>query len=288
MREAPRPDYDYDVRRLIRVYERALRDIQAELYSLLLTDFERAQLLAVEANIRAILQDLRKYGNDWVRQTMTKAAREGVAATIYALYLADTFEEALKIARFNSVNRAFVNAIIADTQADLLAVTQNVERRTRSAVRQVVAEVMREKAAAGVNSIQSIQQTITRNLRAKLGSAADSAIVDAAGRRWKLRTYTEMVARTKTMEAHVESSVNEAIDRGVQFAVVSRHVGTCPKCAPWEGRVLALSAANDQGFPTIEQARANGLFHPMCRHQITPVRRLDRLPADIRRLNNID
>src|SRR5690606_8545289 len=116
----------------------------------------------------------------------------------------------VKIARFNAINKPFVEAIIADTQADLLAVTQNVERKTRAAIRQATGDVLRAKTAAGINGTQSLQQALTKEIRGKLGNAADTAIVDAAGRKWKLKNYTEMLARTKSLEAHKEATRNEA------------------------------------------------------------------------------
>lgn len=286
MREAPRPNYDYDVQRLTREYERALRYIQAELNTLILSDFERAQIVAVEENIKLILRDLNRYGSDWARQTITQSAREGVASTIYALHLTETFEEALKIARFSSLNKPLVEAIIADTQADLLAVTQNVSRKTRSAVRQATADVLRAKTSAGINGTQSLQQALTKEIRKQLGSAADTAIVDAAGRRWKLKTYTEMLARTKTMEAHKEASINEALDRDVQYGVISRH-GATDACRNWEGRIVAFSPDAPGGFPYIGDLSRNEIFHPNCKHIVTAVRRPDRLPADIREVNGI-
>lgn len=286
-REVPPPNYDYDVRRLVRAYEQALREVQAELNSLFLTDFERAHTVAVEADIREILADLRKYGNEWSKQTITRAAREGVASSIYSLGLTDSYAEALKIAQFNRMNRMLVDALIADTQNDLLAVTQNVSRRTRAAIRQAASEVMRQKAAAGVTGIQSIQQALIREIRQRLGNAADSAIIDAAGRRWKLRHYTEMLARTKSMQAHIEATVNDAVGRGVEYVVVSRHGDACPRCKPWEGRVLALAPNNPQGFPTVDDARADGLLHPSCNHVLSPIRRLDRLPKNLREINGI-
>ena len=285
-REAPRPNYDYDVRQLTREYERALRSVQAELNSLFLTDFERAQIVAVEENIRIIIRDLNRYGADWAKQAITKSATDGVASTIYSLGLTDTFEEALKIARFNSLNKPLVEAIIADLQSDLLAVTQNVERKTRAAVRQVTADLMRSKVASGINGTQSLQQALTKGLRDKLGSAADTAIVDAAGRRWKLKTYTEMLARTKMMEAHKEATVNEALGRDVMYGVISRH-GATDACAKWEGRVVALMHGAPGNYPHIDDLPRKEIFHPCCKHLVTPVRRLDRLPADLRDMNDI-
>lgn len=285
-REAPRPNYDYDVNRLVKQYERSLKDIQAELYSLFLTDFERAQILAVEENVTAIIRDLRRYGNNWASETIPKAAREGVASTIYSLDVTPSYAEALKIAKFNGLNKVLVEAIVADTQSDLLAVTDNVSRKTRSAVRKVTADVMRSKSTSGINGIQSLKESITKNLRNQLGSAADTAIIDAAGRRWKLNTYTEMLARTKSMEAHKESSVNEALGRGVEYGVISRH-GATDACANWEGKIVALSPEGDGSYPYVGDLPRDEIFHPNCKHLISPVRRPDRLPDDLRELNDI-
>jgi len=271
MREAPRPNYDYDVKRLTREYERSLKLVQAELNTLFLTDFERAQIVAVEGNIRIILRDLRKYGNDWATVVVTKSSREGVASTIYALGLTDTFADALKIAKFNGMNKRLVEAVIADTQADLLAVTQNVERKTRAAVRQVTADVLRAKTSAGINGTRTLQQAISKGLRAKLGSSVDSAIVDAAGRKWKLKAYTEMLARTKMMEAHKEATINEALGEGSQYAVISSH-GAKDDCAAWEGRIISLTPDAPGDYPFIDDIPRNEIFHPNCKHLITPVR----------------
>lgn len=287
-REPPRPSYDYDVNRLVKTYEKALQMVQAELNTLFLTEFERAQIIAVEENIREILTNLKTYGDKWALTNIPKVAKEGIASTLYSLGLAETYEEALKIAKFNTINRELVQAIVADTQADLLAVTQNVNRRTKAAIRQASADVLRAKVSTEVTGTQSLQQALTQDIRLRLGQAADNAIVDAAGRRWKLKNYTEMLARTKMMEAHVESTFNEALERGVEFGVVSRHGGSCSKCAPWEGRIIALNPNNTQGYPTIEEARSQSLWHPSCRHTISPARRLDRLPKEIRDLNEID
>lgn len=276
MREAPRPNYDYDVKRLTREYERALKSVQAELNTLFLTDFERAQIVAVEGNIRVILRDLRKYGDEWAQVAVTKSARDGVASTIYALGLAETYADALKIAKFNGMNKRLVEAIIADTQADLLAVTQNVERKTRAAVRQVTADVMRAKTASGINGTRTLQQAIAKGLREKLGSAADSAIVDSIGRKWKLKNYTEMLARTKMMEAHKEATRNEAISEGVQYAVISSH-GAKDACSAWENRVIKLDPDASGDYPYIDDLPKSQIFHVNCKHLITPVRRPERV-----------
>ncbi len=42
---------------------------------------------------------------------------------------------------------------------------------------------------------------------------------------------------------------------------------TCRLCAPWEGTILSISG-RDSRFPSYEQARRAGCFHPNCVHTL--------------------
>jgi len=79
MRESPQPNYDYDVKKVVKAYESALKDVQRELNDLFLTDFERAQLIATERNVRNILSDMTKYSDEWASVAVSKSATEGIA-----------------------------------------------------------------------------------------------------------------------------------------------------------------------------------------------------------------
>ena len=89
--------------------------------------------------------------------------------------------------------------------------------------------------------------------------------VDRAGKKWSMKTYAEMLARTSLMEIHNEAQWREFRAHDEDLVVISFHTGTCPKCAPWQGRVLSLTGQTP-GFPTLDDAKAGGLFHPRCRH----------------------
>ena len=282
MREVPQPSFERDVKQLVKAYEQALKDVQAELNSLFLTDFERAQILATERNIQHILSDLIKYGDEWVTATISEAALEGVAATVLTLDIAVDIADARRIAKFSEVNRRLVDAMIADTQADLLAMTQNVERQAKLAIRKAVAEAMRYKLTRGINATDNIAAEIKK----RIIDATDVAIIDRRGRRWKVETYADMVARTKAMQAHREASINEALSEDAYYGVVSRH-GATDACRHYEGKVVKLTPDAPGDFEYIGDIPRNRLFHPACKHLITPIRRLDRLPDDLKKLNKI-
>ena len=70
---------------------------------------------------------------------------------------------------------------------------------------------------------------------------------------------------------------NEAVQRGKEKRVAHReelvivsshgqfHGGGCDLCKPFDGNVLSLTGATE-GYTTPDEAEAEGLFHPNCRH----------------------
>ncbi|AIQ13636.1 phage minor capsid protein [Paenibacillus durus] len=267
----PDPDYDYDVNLLIKAFKGALLAIAGELSRLDLTGISRANAKAALAEVAAILRGLNEESAEWVEKHVPKAATDGVIRAIVDLGAAETVEEAEKIAKFNRINREFVASAVADTQADLLAVTQNVERRVKQAVRQATAESLRANLTKGVNGQRTLNADMLQRMRQTLGSAIDTGIIDSAGRRWKPDVYVEMVSRTKMNAAHREATINEAVGRGALYARVSRH-GATDACRNWEGRIVKLTPGAPGDYPYIGDISRRELFHPKCRHVLSPVR----------------
>lgn len=275
MATPPIPQYDYNVNELTKAYETALKDIQRELQSVFLTDYKRAQLQAIEKNISAILSDLAVYAKDWTKQAITQAALDGIASTMVSVGIVPTFEEALTLAKFNQANRSLVAAAIADTQADLLSVTENMNRQAKVAIRQATAEATRSMLTRGDNNIEQL----SREVRKRIEKMPDMAIIDASGRRWSVRNYTDMVASTKMMYAHRESSVNEGLADGYSYGRISRH-NAVDACRKYEGKIVKLTPDAPGDYPYIGDIPRRELFHPRCKHLVTPIR----TPEDVRHL----
>lgn len=272
MREPPMPNYDYETEKLVRAYKQAVEDIFRELDRLDITSISRDSGIAALSEVDRILSALDKESAEWVRVNVPLAASNGIADAIYVLGAASTIEEARSIARFNRMNKAMTNAVIADTQEDLLAVTRNVKRRVRNAVRKVTAESMRANMAKGVNGRRTINRDILTRLRKTLGDSLNTGIIDAAGRRWKPEVYVDMVTRTKMMFAHMEGTINEAVAREVYYGRISRH-GAKDACRLWEGRIVKLTPDAPGDYPYLEDLRGRrDIFHPRCRHLVSPVR----------------
>jgi len=261
---------------LVAAYKAGIKRINAELATFALSDMSRAIRLATLKAIADILAEINGEASEWVEKHVTEAVRLGIIDAIIATGAAKTVAEAAKIVSFNRANQALIDAVITDTYADLLAVTQNIDRRTRAAVRQASATVMRENMAAGINGRKTIGREIMAELRKTLGNAVETGIVDAGGRRWRPETYVDMVTRTKIAEAQRESTANEAVQRGVFYGVISSH-GATDACARWEGKIVKLTMDAAGEYPYIGDLPRREIFHPNCKHLVTPIRNPEKL-----------
>lgn len=263
--------YDRNVALLVRTYKSAITAISAELQRLDVSDMSRANAKVALSEVAKILRDVNEESALWVEANIPKAAIDGVVTALVDLKIVATVDEAAKIAKFNRINREFVATAIADTQADLLAVTQNVERRVRTAVRQATAESFRANMSRGINGRKTIDRDILAGIRKTLGTAVDTGIVDSAGRRWKPDDYVDMLTRTKMSATRRETTTNEAVGRGAYYAQISRH-GAKDACGKWEGRVVKLVRDAPGDYPYIGDIDRRSIFHPRCKHSLSPIR----------------
>lgn len=283
IREVPSPQFEDDIRLLVQEYEKALSSLEKELNNLFLSDFQRSQIVITQANIEAIIEQLNNGITVWTESAMTKAVTEGIAATLFSLFLAESMEEARTIVQLSELNDLLIRTVVADTQTDLLNVSQNVSRRVRNAIQKTTGKVLRSNLTQGVNGTQTLKYDLLKAWKKEIGEALNTGLIDAVGRRWRPSVYAEMVARTKMMNAHIEASTNEGIERGAQYGIISSH-GAVDACRFHEGRIVKIDPNAPGDYPTIEELKETlQIFHPNCKHIITIIISLDIL-SDTRRL----
>lgn len=273
--EIPKPEYDYCIERLVAAYKWAVRHIRRTLRLIDVSNMTHDHSMEVLKEIAKILAGLNEESKAWVAENIPEAVRNGTLTAWIALGV----KVAKKMESFNRLNRDLIEVVVADTQSDLLAVTQNISRKVRMTIRQVTAESMRENLTRGISGRQTINHEIVKGLRKKLGDAVDTGIVDSAGRRWNPSTYVDMVTRTKMTYAHREATINEAVPRKAYYGVISHHGGT-DACRKWEGRVVKLIADAPGDYPYMGDLPRGEIFHPNCRHVVTPLRDPQKLTAD--------
>lgn len=278
----PKPRYEQETAKLSRAYKAATKRILAELERLDVSDMSRQQSAAALANVERQLKQLGSESVKWAEENIPLAAQQGVERAIIALGDARSVAEAQKIASFNRANENAVADAILDTQKDLLAVTQNIDRRTKQVVRRVTGESLREHMAAQITGHKTIRADILAKLRVELADAIDTGIIDAGGRRWKPGHYVDMLSRTKMAEIYDVANMNEGIMRGALYAVISSH-GAIDACRFYEGSIMRLTAEAPGDYPTYDELKASQqIWHPNCRHTFTVIRNPDILPPEIR------
>jgi hypothetical protein len=126
-----------------------------------------------------------------------------------------------------------------------------------------------------------------------------TSFTDTSGRQWALSTYVEMAVRTAASRAALQAQIDGFTLAGQRLVRVNDRPGECPRCRRYESKVLALwggigpaniprarghGTAQVEVFATLAEARADGLFHPGCRHGVSPwiagVSRIRKATAD--------
>lgn len=291
--DLPLPTYDRDVNELVRIYRNAINEVIAVLESLSTRgqekDISRAQMTAVLAQLAALLGQVDKEAEAWVKERIREAFIDGQVESLLSIGEAKTLGEARAMvagAAMSSLVTQSIDAMTADTFEDLLYANNKMKRETIKMVRSVVAEQMKMKAAQGQgrnSTRKAVVAALTKkDLRDRFDVEGNVAIIDRKGRKWKLDTYAEMVTRTKMLQAHTEGTRVEALERGVDLAIVSSH-NAKDACRKFEGQIISMNGLTE-GFPTYDELRrSNLIFHPNCRHKVTPIRDISLLPEAVRK-----
>lgn len=273
--EVPQPEYESDPDPLNMLYVAAwLLVIQAVLK--LLTVPAKAtniQLLtqqqAVIKEVTVIFNDLRKATVKTVPPLITEAYTEGVKYSRDAL---DSKKE--KGEKLTPSNKKRIEKIVSDTQSDLLKATHNTEDNIKQLVRATVAKEMSSTNGRIVkvsNLSEKIEQQLKKKMLMEGIENANKAIIDKAGRTWKLKTYSAMVTKTKMNQAYMQAIRDEAEADGADLAIISTKPDTVDACKNYEGMIISLNGKT-KGYKTYDELKASKqIFHPNCGHFCRPV-----------------
>ncbi|MEW4131901.1 phage minor capsid protein [Bacillus thuringiensis] len=287
----PQPEYEGDVDKIARLYAKAWKLVLKEIERLsALPESPNQQLLlqqqqSVLRQLTVIFESLRQEMGVQVADYITDAYIAGQAYTLLAVGVFTTLTEARQGVEFSMLNRNKVDAMIRDTQSDLLKATNNTEMNVKRMVRETVSKVMSEAAVMSYN-----RKTISKKIKEELNkkalqqktNEAGIAIIDKKGRRWKLDTYVNMVSRTKLQMSYMEGIRNEAEQKGYDLGVISSHNAE-DACRGYEGMIISLNGKTD-GYLTYEGIKATkACFHPNCKHTVRPILDMDWLPPAVKK-----
>ena len=247
---------DAEINRLVKFYEQAEREILDRINRALLRGNQTEYLAAMKKNVEAILQQLREGNRTWCEQAIPRVYTEG-------LRNADAMLKDVGVsvkAGFGAIHQQAAQVLAENAYQRFEDVVQVIGRQVNDIYRELALENVR----GTVVGYDTWKQT-ARRFREQLAERGVTGFKDRTGRMWNMRTYTEMVARTTTMEAHLQGTANRLVEQGHDLVKVSTHLGACEKCLPWQGKILSITGKTE-GYPTLEEAKEAGLFHPNCRH----------------------
>jgi hypothetical protein len=266
---------DAEVDRLARFYSDAEKEILRIINKALLKGDDLKYMQGMLQNVQAILGDLRAGSKTWCEEAVPHIYTEGIqfADAEIARYGGQV------ISGFGAIHQEAAQVLAENTYNRYADVVDFIGRRTDDIRRKLALESVR----GTVVGYETWQQ-VADNYRAKLAEEGITGFRDRANREWNMSTYAEMVARTTTMQVHLEGTANRLLEQGHDLIEISSHVGACPLCVPWEGKVLSLTGKTP-GYPTLEEAKAAGLFHVNCRHAyglyIDLDKEIERLEAEL-------
>lgn len=151
-----------------------------------------------------------------------------------------------------------------DKASSLIAVrTNKMLQEDISLLRQTVIDAMRRATLSDMTA-RELQKTIkTRMLEELVGGRPDWRFTDVSGRTWNTDNYFNMLLRTVGAKTARESYIGRLVENGEDLCTIEGGGDPCPACAKWRGVVVSLTGATD-GFPTIQNAKDGGVFHPNC------------------------
>jgi hypothetical protein len=245
-----------EAQRLVNFYTAAENEILGELYRAMAKGNSTQMLNAMRKNVQAILTELRTGSRQWCETAIAQVYTDGVN---WANKQAQQRGQEVIIG-FSNIHQqaAQVLAEAAYNRFDEQVIT--IGRRVDDIYRRLALENVR----GSVVGYKSWQQ-VARQYRLELEDNGITGFKDKAGRRWNMKSYTNMTARTTTMEAHLEGTCNRLSEYGRDLVKISDHANECPKCRPWENKILSISGKSTE-YTSLAEARLKGLFHVMCKH----------------------
>lgn len=271
--------------------ERALLSILAQALAEGIESPRWAELkLAAIGDVRAALEH--------VTDALQRDADGAISRAIAEAYGRGHQSAVAELGALDEGRRAFVarhlpNAAAVDRLANAAVdeqgpVFRRILRETQDVYRLVIGRVSGSVLLGGLTRRQAAQRALDG-----FAQRGVTSFTDRAGRRWTMSAYAEMAARSVTGRAAIAGHIDALTALGEQLVIVSDAPLECPLCRPWEGEVLAingqagphtlrLSKADDAGglfrrpetvavhvAGSLVEARAAGLFHPNCRHNLS-------------------
>lgn len=184
--------------------------------------------------------------------------------------VADVTGKALPVVADLSPETTALLAIRKELREEITTSHMRILLAGEQVYRAAIADAM-SPAIVGTRTRRDAAQAAITRLAAAGITGYESKGKDGKTRNYSLTTYVEAATRQAMARASVVGHTERLQQRGYDLVQVSNSPEECPRCRPWEGKVLSLSGNPvTRGIPvagTLDDAVKAGLFHPNCTHR---------------------
>lgn len=214
-----------------------------------LTDGSKAFIQAQLREVEGALAAVTRMDGQWTATALPEAYGRSSAAASLSLT-----DEGVSPgpANLGGIDRRALRALVERISGDLLL--------TRAALIEGLALGDPRRSVRSVLDALEGDNQLIRMQGGKL------SVKTPSGKMWDAEAYARMLSRTVIADARRVAFRQRYLSNGIDLVKVVANGTTHTVCRVWERETLSLTGAVP-GFPTVDQARAAGLFHPHCRHR---------------------
>jgi len=246
-------------KRLAQLYKDAENAAILLLATALMNSKPADALRTAQTSIRTVMARADAQAREWCDDSLT---------TLYARGMMDTSERLNQPhPQSTPMHLAIIAAIAVGVIEKLSSVGAAVDRNVATLLSSA------QVGVAGASFKNATDwQALAEKLRQDVMQNGVTGFIDKAGHVWKVDTYVDVVAQSSVMKAYNKGISSEMQAQGLDLARLSDEIdeNTCDACAFWAGQVLSITGETP-GFPTVDEAEADGVFHCHCVHTLEPL-----------------
>ncbi|MCL5291290.1 MAG: hypothetical protein M1548_02005 [Actinobacteria bacterium] len=242
------------IQQIVERYSQAFEDIVKTILDKELKGNWTGYHKAVLKDIIAILEELGVDVDKFASEAIPRLYGDNLKAA------AELLGEALSaggLNEFAQIHRGAIDVALQNLIGNLRDANQYIGRRVDDVFRKVGLEATARKFSQ-TKTLKEMQQDVIDGLLSK----GLTGFKDKAGRRWDMRSYAEMVARTSSREIATQATVNLCAENGHDLVAITSHYPTCEKCALLQGRTYSLTGKT-KGWSVLTEDRRPPI-HPNC------------------------
>lgn len=282
---------------LLRYYSDSLSKIKQQMLEAAVKGYDTKHLERLQKNVETELTKLEKKFQFYSTERTAKVYSKGVKGTeamFKQLHLQFNPVKAVTYTQFAGLHKNAIKTLAINTYKPLKRVVDVIgrdcieyfERTNFNSTQEILRKLLKlfpdneDLRASGLASVQGVvngnitwqraikdfQEDFIKDSMFKVPyykkDGSLHALVD-------LKSYAELVARTTSAEAYrtgEETTILETFDnKGDLVQVIGHSSFPNSPCIPFEDAFLSLRGIT-KGYTTIDEAKAQGLFHPNCIH----------------------